>query len=238
MVDLSVVIPAYREAENLRLVLPQLQSSLAGLGVSHEILVIDSKTPLDDTQEVCTANQVQCFARRENDYYGAAVREGIRRSSGKYVVFMDADGSHPSEFISQLYTYAGQFDIVIASRYTQGGSTENPVGLVILSRVLNLAYVLILGMRCSDVSNSFRLYDGAFLRLLTLRCNHFDIVEEILVSAAMQRPTLSIKEIPFAFQKRLLGESKRDHLVFYASLIKTLLRFAWLRLRVGFKLRA
>ena len=64
-----------------------------------------------------------------------------------------------------------------------------------MSRILNLIYSMVLGLRCRDVSNSFKLYRGNLLRGL-----------------------------PFAFKKRMFGSTKRSLIVFILSFIVTLLR--------------
>jgi dolichol-phosphate mannosyltransferase len=137
---------------------------------------------------------------------------------------MDADGSHAPEFIAELHPHSFQHDIVIASRYVKGGSTENSPILEFMSRVLNLTYAIVLGIRCRDMSNSFKIYNGDRLRALDLRCGHFDIVEEIMVGFARDGQALRIREVPFTFQCRDEGESKRKLFAFILSYFFTLMR--------------
>jgi len=93
-----------------------------------------------------------------------------------------------------------------------------------MRRLLNLSYSWILGLNCFDVSNSFKLYHGDSLRRLSLNCNHFDIVEEILCRLVNDRPPAIIKKIPATFKKRMFGETKRNLVVFVASYIYTMIR--------------
>jgi dolichol-phosphate mannosyltransferase len=227
--ELSVVIPAYLEEENLRLLLPRLREVVESLQVKGEIIIVDTQAPMDNTREVCVANGARYVARSGGNTYGCAVRSGIAASIGKHVVFMDADGSHAPEFVKTLFQQANNADIVIASRYVEGGATENPGALILMSRVLNLLYTFFLGIRCRDVSNSFKLYQGDVLRKLELRCENFDIVEEILVRYAVAQRKLRIVEIPFVFKKRMFGETKRNLLEFVITFALTLLRLMWVR---------
>ena len=222
--ELSVVLPAYREAENLRALLPRLKATLAALTPAHEILVVDSFKPLDATAEVCAAGGARCVNRRGSDHFGDAVRTGIAEAGGRYVVFMDADGSHAPEFIAKLYARREEADVVIASRYTEGGDTENPRVLIAMSYVLNRIYGLVLGIRCRDISNSFKLYRARQLKPLKLYCDNFDIVEEILVKIVRADKAARILELPFTFEKRKFGETKRNLLAFILSFLVTLLR--------------
>jgi dolichol-phosphate mannosyltransferase len=222
--DLSVVLPAYEEAANLRLLLPRLKRCLSSLGISHEILIVDTVEPRDETGEVCAEQGIRCLRRAPSNAFGDAYRSGIAQTRGRHVLFMDADGSHAPEFIGELYPHASNNDIVIASRYVKGGRTENSALLEFMSRVLNLTYAVVLGIRCRDMSNSFKIYDGDRLRRLDLRCGHFDIVEEIMVGFARDGRPLRIKEVPFTFKRRDEGHSKRKLLAFILSYFFTLMR--------------
>ena len=92
--ELSIVLPAYKEAEALSKLLPTLQSRVAELTGSFEILVVDAQQPLDETAAVCRVSGVRHLFRRYGNLYGDAVRTGIEEAAGRYIVFIDADGSH------------------------------------------------------------------------------------------------------------------------------------------------
>src|SRR4051812_14496611 len=124
--DLSVVIPAYLEEENLRIILPRLAAVLRGTGRSFEVLVVDTEKPIDNTRDVCGQHGAIWCPREGGNNYGDAVRTGLARARGDLILFMDADGSHTPEFIPRLLEHAAANDIVIASRYVEGGATENP----------------------------------------------------------------------------------------------------------------
>lgn len=222
---LSIVMPAYQEEENLRMLLPRIIEALDALAVSYEVLVVDTLTPMDATQELCaTLDAVRYVARAGGNAYGDAVRTGIAQARGTHVIFMDSDGSHSPEWISKLYVHRDEADVVIASRYVEEGYTENSWLLTFMSRVLNVTYSVVLGIRCRDVSNSYRLYQGSQLRALTLKCDNFDIVEEVLFKLVRLRRPLVIKEVPFTFKQRLFGRTKRKLLVFMLTYVFTLVK--------------
>jgi len=222
-IELSVVIPAYREEENLRILLPRIISVVDELTPFNEIIVVDTMTPLDSTREVCETLDVRYCPRSGSNSFGSAVRTGIAASRGENVIFMDADGSHAPEFIAELYAHRADHDVVVASRYVDGGHTENPASLVWMSWFLNLTYRLVLGLKCHDVSNSFKMYRGDQLRSLTLRCENFDIVEEILFRLH-RKFDVTIEELPFTFRKRMFGETKRNLVLFVATYLFTMIR--------------
>ncbi|HBA61035.1 MAG TPA: glycosyl transferase family 2 [Elusimicrobia bacterium] len=222
--ELSIVLPAYRERDNLALLLPEIKRVAAELTGAFEILVVDSFQPLDETAALCRGLGVRCVNRRGSDAYGDAVRTGISEAAGTYVVFMDADGSHAPAFLAELWQARESADVVVASRYVDGGRTDNSLALVLMSRTLNIIYSLVLGIPCNDISNSFKLYRGELLKGLALTTENFDIVEEIFYKLVKKVPGLRIKELPFRFEKRKHGETKRNLIVFMLSFLTTLIR--------------
>ena len=230
-VELTVALPAYEEGENLAFLLPALRLVLEQLAVSHEIIVVDTETPHDNTPEVCARHRVRYVPRRGGALYSHAVRTAQAEAQGRWVVLMDADGSHGPGFIPGLWAAREGADLVIASRYTRGGRTENPALLIFMSLTVNIVFRLVLGLRCADVSNSFRLYRGNDLRSLTLECDNFDIVEEILLKLCCRYPGYRVREIPFTFEKRKAGKTKRNLLAFMLSYVRTLWRLHRLQQR-------
>lgn len=221
--ELSVVLPAYLEEENLRVLLPRLHPVLRRLA-GYEVIVVDTRRPMDQTRQACEEHGARYLPREHGDSYGDAVRTGIAAAAGRWVLLMDADGSHTPEFIPSLWERREEADVVIASRYTEGGHSENLLALRWMSIVLNLSYSWVLGLHCRDVSNSFKLYRGEQLRRLTLRCDNFDVVEEILFKLRKGNPGLRILEVPFTFKKRMFGETKRNLFLFILTYLYTIVK--------------
>jgi dolichol-phosphate mannosyltransferase len=226
---LSVVIPAYLEEENLRIILPRLRQALEKMDVVSEILVVDTAQPLDNTQQVCEEFDVMYVKRGPGNSYGDAVRSGIVAAQGKCIIFMDGDGSHSPEAIPDLFEWRGTFDVVIASRYVEGGATENTKSLILLSRIVNYVYGIVLNLKCKDISNSFKLYQAAELKKLELKCQDFDIIEEILIKLCRTNDPFNIKEVPYTFKQRLFGNTKRNLLLFSVSYFFTLIKLRFLK---------
>jgi len=223
-IKVTVIIPSYLEEENLRIIIPRLKNEMQKLGDDYEILIVDTIHAMDFTEDVCKNYNVTYLSRTNGNNYGDAVRTGIEKANGQYIVFMDADGSHSPEFINKLYKYKDDYDVVIASRYIEGGTTDNNRILILMSWVVNIVYSIVLNLRCKDVSNSFKLYRGDLLKNLILYCSNFDIVEEILFKLKKTNNNLKIKEVPFSFKKRMFGETKRSLFLFMISYIFTLIK--------------
>lgn len=220
----SVVLPAWREEENLRLLLPRVRAALEGLGRPWEVLVVDAPTPLDATPAICRDQGVRHVARGPTGSYGDAFRTGLAEARGTYIACMDADGSHAPELLPALLARAEVADLVIGSRYVAGGHTENPWILRLLSRVVNVCYSLFLVIPVRDVSNSLRVYRADLVRGLPLSCDHFDVIEEVLVQLLRRNRGLRIVEVPINFRRRMFGETKRNLFAFAMGFAVTLLR--------------
>ena len=133
--ELTIILPAYLEEENLRLLLPRIKSVASELTESFEIIVVDTETSMDGTSETCKENGIVYVNRTGGNTYGAAIRTGIANSKGDKIIFMDADGSHHPEFIKNLYAEKDNNDLVIASRYIEGGHTENSFVLILIYKI-------------------------------------------------------------------------------------------------------
>lgn len=227
--ELSVVLPSYMEEENLVILLPEINKALDELKIKYEVLIIDAMENIDTTNQICKEFKANHINREEGNSYGDAIRTGINKAKYNKILIMDSDGSHAPIYIRKLFESSLENDLVIGSRYTQGGKTENNKLLILLSMVVNISYKKILNIKVNDISNSYRIYNSAKLKKLKLECSNFDIVEEILVKLILDDPIIKIVEIPIEFKKRLKGESKRDLIKFGLSYISTILRLLKIR---------
>ena len=220
---ISLMIPAYNEADNLGVLLPKIKDELNALSKPYEIYVLDASSSADNSKAVCINHNVS-YIRVEDTTYGSAVRKGISIAKYDKLMFMDADCSHDPKYIKELYAFSMDYDIVIASRYVHGGDTENNAILVVMSKLVNLFYKLLFRISAIDVSTSYKMYNAKDVKKLTLTCTHFDIIEEILVKLSVANNNIKIKEIPILFKKRAYGKSKRKLFVSIVSFFITALK--------------
>lgn len=223
-VELSIVLPCYREAENLSFLLPQIKEAAAALTPNYEVLIVDTQEPMDNTAEICAANGVRHVYRKGGNSYGDAIRTIIAEARGEFLLCMDADGSHRPEYFARMWAQRENNDITIGSRYVAGGHTENPAVLILMSYIVNMTFRVAFSIRAKDVTNSFRLYRRSILTPLKLESNDFDILEELLIKATIHQPPARIGEVPVTFSKRNAGESKRKLVQFAFGYLKTLKR--------------
>ena len=220
--DLTIMIPSYLEAVSLRDLIPRVKAAAAALTPNYELMIVDTREPMDDTADVCALNQVRYVQRRGGNLYGDAIRTGIAEAHGRYLLCMDADGSHNPSYFRSMWEKREAWDIVIGSRYAAGGHTENPAVLIWMSYVVNLTFRLAFHISAKDVTNSLRLYRTAILKPLRLESNAFDILEEILIRCVTHRPPATVGEVPVTFERRKAGESKRKLVQFAFGYLSTL----------------
>lgn len=223
----SVLIPAFQEMVNLRWLLPRVFDSLP-INTDAEVIVVVERDCSDDAQKELADLGAQVLVRAPSDSFGDAMRTGLAKAceQSPWVVVLDADGSHDPATIPILLSVGEDksADVVIASRYTSGGGSDNGLALYWMSRLLNFGYGAVLGIKIKDVSTNYKLYRSSLLSPGDLRCDNFDIVEEILALALMNKADLTIIEVPDHFYERKAGESKRKLGPFIASYLVTLYR--------------
>ncbi len=224
--ELSIVLPAVNEAENLSRLIPKIREVASGIG-RCEILVIDGGST--DGTGACAASLGASVLGQSGPGYGGALKEAFRAARGEFIVTMDADYSHDPAFIRDLWEARHRGAVVIASRYVTGGSSEVSGLRSILSRILNATFRRALSIPIMDMSSGFRLYRRSALDEIEITSHHFEALEEILIKiVGMGHP---VAEIPFVYRPRHSGVSKARIIRFGIRLLRALLGL-W-RLRNG-----
>lgn len=228
---LSVVLLSYQEAENLRVLLPQIIHNVRQCGEAYEVIVVDVNPSLDNTEEVCKEFGVDYYLQEE-PCFGGAFRTAIKYAKKDKFLIMDSDGSHDPKYIPDIYHkfVEENNDVVIGSRYVKGGKTNDELSSQIMSKVLNAVFRISLGIKANDISTDYRMYKTAYLKQVKLTCNNYDVLQEVLLKMKIKKPSLMIGEVPISFKKRIMGESKRQLIKFVLSYIVTLCRLVRLRI--------
>ena len=224
-IDLSIVIPALNEAENLATLLPEINKIVESLGIQTEIIVVDECAD-DLTRLVTEQNHAELLCPSTKGY-GMALFNGLKHARGSYMISMDADFSHPPVFIRDLWTERNSADIIIASRYVRGGQAVMPFSRYFLSRVLNLFFGFGLSIPVRDMSSGYRLYNANAVHSQHIDCKDFDILQELLVRAVIDGKV--IREIPFTYRPRKHGSSHARVFKFGMAYLKTFGRLWRLR---------
>jgi len=238
--DLSVIIPTYNEYENI-LQLVEIIKDMLPDDLFTEIIIVDDNSPdgtgrliasyiEDALTKVCsgiqqahenssnfainTRESIVRLVRRENKSgLISAILQGIKSSTGKYILVMDADFSHPPETVPLLINELLRDPncIVVASRYIRGGSIRGwPYKRLLLSRLA--AKIAIHGLKLCNVRDpisGFFAFPRHIIENIRFDTYGYKLLLEILVKAQGVR----VKEIPYTFIDRKSGESKLDNRV-------------------------
>jgi dolichol-phosphate mannosyltransferase len=213
-----VVIPTYNEADNVGLIVGRVRRAVPGA----EILVADDDSP-DGTGALADAlaaadDRIHVLHRPGKQGLGAAYLAGFgwaRERGYDAVVGMDADGSHAPEELPRLLEAAGDADVVIGSRWTDGGEVVDwPWRRQLLSRGGNLYARLALGMPVADATGGYRVYRVAALDRLDLESvlsQGYSFQVELCWRA--HQAGLRLVEVPITFAERERGVSKMSPVI-------------------------
>ncbi|WP_372824538.1 glycosyltransferase [Pyrococcus kukulkanii] len=223
----SIVVPTYNEADNLPLLVERLDRGLRDAGYEYEVLVMDDKSP-DGTYEVAKKlagkYPVRPFLREGPKGLSPAVVDGFREARGDVIVVMDADLQHPPELVPELVGKVLEgYDIVIGSRYVEGGRIENWKWyrrLVSLGAVLFVRVFLPRLKGIKDPVSGFFAVRREVVEECLDRLNPlgFKILLELLVKAKYER----VAEVPIVFRERVHGKSKLGAKTILEMVIHTL----------------
>ena len=223
--ELSVIIPAWNERENLELMLPLLWKVIGRMQVSAEILVIDGGSS-DGTREAAERLGARVILQKERGY-GGALLAAFAEAQAPYIASMDADLSHPPDFIEEFWKRRHEAEMLIASRYVPGGRAEMSRFRLLLSRILNITFSRALSVPLRDMSSGFRFYRREIVAGMELESRDFDVLEEILVKAYNQG--WRIREVPFHYMPRVSGQSHAKLIKFGKAYLKTIVRMWQMR---------
>jgi glycosyltransferase involved in cell wall biosynthesis len=152
----SVVVPAYQEAEAIA----DVVSALASVGPWHEIIVVDDGSS-DDTAARAAAAGATVVRHPYNKGNGAAVKTGIRRASGDFVLIIDGDGQHRPDDARRLVDRLGEYDLVIGARSSETQATHaRRFGNTALNRLASY----LTDREIPDLTSGFRAARREYLR--------------------------------------------------------------------------
>jgi dolichol-phosphate mannosyltransferase len=211
-----LVLPTYNEAENIE---PFVAAVRSHLPADARVLIVDDGSP-DGTGERADRlaerhPNVGVLHRREKEGLGPAYIAGFRRaiaSGAGLVLEMDADFSHDPAYLPRLIDAAGRADLVIGSRYIEGGGVSD-WGAVrrLLSRGGSAYARFVLGVEVRDLTGGFKCFRREVLEAIDL-----DSIEvrgyafQVEMTYRAIQLGFKVVEVPIVFRDRRAGESKMD----------------------------
>lgn len=235
--NITIVLLAYKEEENLKVLIPKIKEEIEKTELDYKIMVVDTKEPLDNTEKVCKTYKAK-YINQEYPGFAGAFKTAIKYVDTDLFLILDSDGSHNPIYITDMVKMylTNNYDVVIGSRYVKGGKTNDKKSSILMSKILNSVFRLFLGIKAKDISTDFRLYKSDDLKKVDLECVNYDVLQEVLIKLKLNNNNkLKIGEVPIKFEKRIYGESKRKLIPFIISYIKSLFKLT--KLRITYKRR-
>jgi len=235
---ICVCLPTYNERDNLE---PMVDALLNVLGDEDLVLVIDDSSP-DGTGQIADRlagerRGVHVLHRPRKEGLGPAYLDGFRRALelGADLIFeMDCDFSHDPADVTRLAAAAEDADLVIGSRYVDGGGTKN-WGLLrrLISRGGSLYAQVLLGVGVRDLTGGFKCYRRIVLETIDLDAIHSKgYAFQIETTYRALRRGFRVVEVPIVFVDRQVGGSKMSKTIVLEAVWKVpALRLASLRAR-------
>ncbi|MEK7594981.1 MAG: dolichyl-phosphate beta-glucosyltransferase [Patescibacteria group bacterium] len=208
MSKISVVIPVYNEKSIIGITLTKVVTYLNDFNPDYEIIVVDDGS-LDDTslivEEFSAKEQKISLVKNSHKGKGFAVRTGVLKSKGDFVLMFDADSSTPIEELKRLMVWItdNSFDIAIASREGIGAKRKNePLFRHIMGRVFNTIVRVLLLPGIMDTQCGFKLFKGDIARTVFGKSRLYgDLTKETRV------PKVTAFDVEILYLARKMGKS-------------------------------
>lgn len=212
----SVILPAYKELENLKILIPNLLQMFRKIKRESEIIVVDDNSN-DGTREFLEglrkkSKPVRLIERRNERGISSAMLRGTDEASYENIVHMDSDLAHDVKDLEHLLKEYEKKDdkyVVIGSRYAKGSTFQGkPLLNILASKVGRLVIRYFFGLPIHDASNNFRIFSKKVWQQirtqLTLEGNVM-LVQELIL---MKKAGCQFTEMSTSYIERRLGESK------------------------------
>ena len=227
---LSIVIPAYNEERFIGTLLERIRAvDLTPHGLEKEIIVVDDCSTDGTAEVVGRFPDVVLYRHERNSGKGTAVRTGIERATGDYLMIQDADLEYePQDYVPMVAALlARQADVVYGSRYTHGlfGSKypQQSWPAYLGGRSLSVAGLMSTGRYLTDTVTALKLLPRLLLNELNLETTGFELDHEI-TSKVLARG-YRIVEVPIQYFPRSREEGKKIGLKDWIRGLRTFWRY-------------
>ncbi len=227
---IAIVLPTYNEQEHISGIITELFEVCGKHKISLTIIVVDDNSPdgtADAVQELKKKYSIVLIKRPGKMGLGTAYITGFKKAleMGFDLVFsMDADFSHQPRSIPAFVEESKKFDVVLGSRYIEGGGTSLTGYRFVLSKGANFIAATLFGLEARDLTTGYRCYKAKVLKnigLDSIKTSGYSFLEEILVRC--NRKGYSIGETPIFFDFRRSGESKlgkKEIIKFFLNMLR------------------
>jgi dolichol-phosphate mannosyltransferase len=210
--DLSVIVPAYREAENLPLVCSRLLEAFEGQPIVPEVLMVDDASP-DDTyavalEQMWLSPRIRALTKPLPRGMGNAIRHGLQKARAEVVAVTMGDGSDEVAKLPEMYARvaSGEAALAIGSRYRHRANYQTvPRIYRFWSFCFRMTTRVLVGLKLQDYTNAFRVYRRDVFARYGPESAGFEISPESTFKAWFT--TRKVAEVDVRHLKRASGQS-------------------------------
>lgn len=207
---LSVIIPAYNEEKTISEILKKVNAVLLP-NFEKEIIIIDDKSS-DNTLNVLESLKNQynfiLLKHQQNKGKGAAIRTGVLKATGDFVIIQDADLEYePDEYKKLLLPFLEKKAEVVYGSRILGTKKRGKLSFYLGGRIITMATNLIYGIKITDEPTCYKVFKRDLLNSLNLESNGFEFCPEVTAKIAKRR--IKIYEVPISYFPRDKSEGKK-----------------------------
>ena len=222
MNDLTLIIPAKREAESLPIFLKEIEN------YECKKLIVLQKEDIETKKSIENIKNIEIHEQNNNGY-GNALIEGINSVKTEYCCIINADGSMDPKYLKQMRETCKDLDFVFGSRYQKpgGGSEDDDFVTSIGNYVFTLSGNILFNLKITDILYTYILGKRSSFKNLNLGNFDFRICVEIPIKAKFNN--MNYKCLPSYERERIGGKKKvnalKDGLLILSEIVKYFLRF-------------
>ncbi len=206
---LSIIVPVFNEEQSVA----ESIKAVCAVNITKEIVIVDDGST-DKTIEILEReilpqfSYIRLIKHAVNRGKGAAIRTGIQKAMGDYIVIQDADLEYdPTDFMAMLKAFEGNdIDVVYGSRFLSGKKVTNILHYMVNQFITQLGNLLY-GARLTDLETCYKMAKPNVFKELNLVSNGFEI--EVEITAKIMKKKFSIMEVPIRYRGRSYEEGKK-----------------------------
>jgi glycosyltransferase involved in cell wall biosynthesis len=227
--SLSVIIPAYNEAENILDTLQNVTAALRDFNFPYEVIVIDDGSK--DATAGLVAEQMSKFPHlklllnEQNRGFGATYQRGVQAASLDYIVMVHGDNAWGADTLKDLFSRLGQADVIIG--YTRQMARSRTLSRTLISKAFTVTLNIITG-RNLKYYNGLQIHKAEVLKRMKIHSSGFGFQAEVLVKGLQHGA--SYVQVPMDLIERLHGESKAFKVKNFIDVAKTIWLICLLRI--------
>ena len=200
MNNLTLLIPANKEAESLPIFLKELSE------YDYKKLIVLQKEDKETIDSLKNIKDIEIYIQQDKGY-GSALKEGLNNIKTEFFCIINSDGSMDPKFLLQMLKDCENYDLVFASRYLKGGGSDDDDWVTYLgNKIFSFLGNFLFNLKLSDILYTFILGRTAKIKELNLRYYDFRICVEIPINAKLKK--LRYVSNPSMERKRIAGKKK------------------------------